>query len=114
MSSEYRLLNQFSYVKFSSINQDANLVLLGDPSRLRSQITSVLCPKTLVLCTSFVYRVYHTRAVFAWRILRTAPVPELSPSVTRAHALRQVGKPGDSGLMRGWLAHVADGGRWCG
>ena len=71
MSNKYRLLYQFSYVKFSSTNHDANLVLLDDPSRVRSHITSVLCHKTLVLCTSFVYHVYIIRAVFARRILRS-------------------------------------------
>jgi hypothetical protein len=50
MSSKYTLMYQFSYIKISSTNQNANLVLLDDPSRVRSQITSVLCPKTLVLC----------------------------------------------------------------
>ena len=61
----------FSSIKFSGANHDANLVLVDDPSRLRSQITSVLYPKTLVSCTSFVYRVYLTRAIFARRILRS-------------------------------------------
>ena len=63
MSSKYRLMSQFFYVKISSINRDANLVLLDDPSRVRSQITSGLCPKTLVLCAGFVYRVYLLPAV---------------------------------------------------
>jgi hypothetical protein len=49
---------QFFYIKISSTNHDANLVLLDDPSRVRSQITSGLCPKTLVLCAGFVHRVY--------------------------------------------------------
>ena len=34
---------QLSYVKISSANQNANLLLLDDPSRVRSQITSGLC-----------------------------------------------------------------------
>ena len=34
---------QFSYVKFSSTDRDVNLVLLDDPGRVRSQITSVVC-----------------------------------------------------------------------
>ena len=34
---------QFSYVKVSSINQNGNLVLLDDPGRVRSHITSVVC-----------------------------------------------------------------------
>ena len=50
MSCKYRLMYQFSYINFSSTNQDTSLVLLDGPSRVRSQITSVLCPKTLVLC----------------------------------------------------------------
>ena len=58
VSSRYRLMYQFSYVKISSTDQNANVVLLDDPGRVRSQITSGLCPKTLVLCTGFVYRVY--------------------------------------------------------
>jgi hypothetical protein len=36
---------------------------LDDPSHVRSQITSGLCPKTLVLCAGFVYRVYLILAV---------------------------------------------------
>ena len=34
---------QFSYIKIFSTNQDGNLVLLDDPGRVRSQITSVVC-----------------------------------------------------------------------
>jgi hypothetical protein len=65
VSSKYRLMYEFSCVKISSTNQHANLVLLDDPSRVRSQITSGMCPKfkTLVLCAGFVYRVYLIRAV---------------------------------------------------
>jgi hypothetical protein len=37
------LLYQFSYVKIFSTHQDGNLVLLDDPGRVRSQITSVVC-----------------------------------------------------------------------
>jgi hypothetical protein len=43
VSSKYRWMYQFSYVKVSNTNQDGNLVLLGDPSRVRSQIISVVC-----------------------------------------------------------------------
>ena len=43
MSSKYRHLYQFCYVKIFSTNQDKNLVLLNDPGRVRSQITSVVC-----------------------------------------------------------------------
>ena len=50
VSCKYRLMYQFSYINFSSTNQDTSLVLLDGPSRVRSQITSVLCTKTLVLC----------------------------------------------------------------
>ena len=32
---------QFSYIKLAITDQDENLVLLDDPSRVRSQITSV-------------------------------------------------------------------------
>jgi hypothetical protein len=63
VSSKYRLMYQFPYVKMSSTNQDANLLLLDDPSRVRSQITSGLCPTTLVLCAGFVYEVYLKKKV---------------------------------------------------
>ena len=43
MSSKYRHLYQFCYVKVFSINQNENLLLLDDPSRVRSQITGVVC-----------------------------------------------------------------------
>ena len=43
MSSKYRYLYQFCYVKIFSTNQDGNLVLLDDPGRVRSQKTSVVC-----------------------------------------------------------------------
>ena len=43
MSSKYRHLYQFCYVKIFSTNPDGNLVLLDDPGRVRSQITSVVC-----------------------------------------------------------------------
>ena len=43
MSSKYRHLYQFCYIKIFSTNQDGNLVLLDDPGRVRSQITSVVC-----------------------------------------------------------------------
>ena len=33
----------FSFTTFSSTNQGVNLVLLDDPGRVRSQITSVVC-----------------------------------------------------------------------
>jgi hypothetical protein len=65
VSSRYRLMYQFSYVKISSTDQNANVVLLDDPGRVRSQITSGLCPKTLVLCTGFVYRVYLKKVPYA-------------------------------------------------
>ena len=41
VSSKYRHLYQFCYVKIFSTNQDGNLVLLDDPGRVRSQITNV-------------------------------------------------------------------------
>ena len=34
---------QFCYVKTFSTNHNKNLVLLDDPGRVRSQITSVVC-----------------------------------------------------------------------
>ena len=34
---------QFSYVKIFSTNHNGNLLLLDDPGRVRSQITSVVC-----------------------------------------------------------------------
>ena len=43
VSSKYRHLYQFCYVKIFSTNQDGNLVLLDDPGRVRSQKTSVVC-----------------------------------------------------------------------
>ena len=43
MSSKYRHLYQFCYIKIFSTNQDGNLVLLDDPGRVRNQITSVVC-----------------------------------------------------------------------
>ena len=42
MSSKYRHLYQFYYVKVFSTNQNVNLVLSDDPGRVRSQITSVV------------------------------------------------------------------------
>ena len=41
MSSKYRHLYQFCYIKIFSTNQDGNLLLLDDPGRVRSQITNV-------------------------------------------------------------------------
>jgi hypothetical protein len=43
VSSKYRHLYQFCYVKLFSTNQNVNLLLLDDPGRVRSQITSVVC-----------------------------------------------------------------------
>jgi hypothetical protein len=43
VSSKHRHLYQFCYVKIFSINQYKNLVLLDDPGRVRSQITSLVC-----------------------------------------------------------------------
>ena len=43
VSSKYRHLYQFLYIKIFSTNQDENLLLLDDPGRVRSQITSVVC-----------------------------------------------------------------------
>ena len=43
VSSKYRHLYQFCYVKQFSTNQYKNLYLLDDPGRVRSQITSVVC-----------------------------------------------------------------------
>jgi hypothetical protein len=42
VSSKYRHLYQFCYIKLFSTNQNENLVLLDDPGRVRSQITSVV------------------------------------------------------------------------
>ena len=42
MSSKYRHLSQFCYVKIFSTNYDKNLLLLEDPGRVRSQITNVV------------------------------------------------------------------------
>ena len=41
MSSKYRHLYQFCYVKIFSTNHNGNLLLLDDPGRVRSQITNV-------------------------------------------------------------------------
>jgi hypothetical protein len=43
VSSKYRRLYQFCYVKTFCTNYDRNLRLLDDPGRVRSQITSVVC-----------------------------------------------------------------------
>ena len=44
VSSKYRRLFQFCYVKlFSTNNNNKNLSLLEDPGRVRSQITNVVC-----------------------------------------------------------------------
>jgi hypothetical protein len=43
VSSKYRRLYQFCYVKLFSTNQKRNLLLLDDPGRVRSHITSVVC-----------------------------------------------------------------------
>ena len=44
VSSKYRHLYQFCYVKVFSTNHNRNLVLLDYPGRVnRSQITSVVC-----------------------------------------------------------------------
>ena len=43
VSSKYRHLYQFCYVKVFSTNHNRNLFLLDDPGRVRSQITSVVC-----------------------------------------------------------------------
>jgi hypothetical protein len=42
MSSKYRRLYQFCYVKNFSINYDGNLLLLDGPGRLKSQIASIV------------------------------------------------------------------------
>ena len=42
MSSKYRHLYQFCYVKIFCTNQSENLLLLDDPSRVRSQIATVV------------------------------------------------------------------------
>ena len=43
VSSKYRHLYQFCYVKIYSTNHDGDLLLLDNPDRVRSQITSVEC-----------------------------------------------------------------------
>ena len=42
VSSKYRRLYQFCYVKLLSTNQHENLLLLDDPGRVRSQIASIV------------------------------------------------------------------------
>jgi hypothetical protein len=42
VSSKYRRVYQFCYVKLFSTNQNENLLPLGYPGRVRSQITSVV------------------------------------------------------------------------
>jgi hypothetical protein len=42
MSSKYRHLNQFCYVKMFSANYGQNLLLLDDAGRVRSQIASIV------------------------------------------------------------------------
>jgi hypothetical protein len=41
--SKYRQLLQFCYVKIFCTNHYRNLLLWGDPGRVRSQIKSVVC-----------------------------------------------------------------------
>ena len=43
VSSKYLQLYQLCYVKIFSTNQNGNLVLLDNPSRVRSQIAKVVC-----------------------------------------------------------------------
>jgi hypothetical protein len=43
VSSEYRQLYQFCWLKLFRTNQYENLLLLDDPGRVRSEITSVVC-----------------------------------------------------------------------
>ena len=43
VGSKYRNLYQFCYVKVFCTNHNKNLLLLDDPGRVRSQITSVVC-----------------------------------------------------------------------
>jgi hypothetical protein len=42
VSSKYRHLYQFCYVKVFSTNQNKNLLLLDDPGRVRSQIANIV------------------------------------------------------------------------
>jgi hypothetical protein len=43
VSRKYRWMYQFCYVKMCSTKQHENLVMLDDPGRVRSHITSVVC-----------------------------------------------------------------------
>ena len=43
VSSKYRYLYKFCYVKIFGAHQNGNLVLLDNPGRVRSQIISVVC-----------------------------------------------------------------------
>jgi hypothetical protein len=43
VSSKYRYLLEFCYLKIFSTNHVETLVLLDDPGRVRSQITSLVC-----------------------------------------------------------------------
>jgi hypothetical protein len=43
VSSKYRKLCQFCYVKIFSTNEHRNLLLLDNPGRVRSQIINVVC-----------------------------------------------------------------------
>jgi hypothetical protein len=42
VSSKYRNLYHFCYVKIFSTNHNKNLLLLDDPGRVRSQIASIV------------------------------------------------------------------------
>ena len=42
VSSKFRHLFQFCYVKIFSTNQNKNLLMLDDPGRVRSQIASIV------------------------------------------------------------------------
>jgi hypothetical protein len=63
VSSKYRRLYQFCYVKLFSTNQNGNLLLLDDPGRVRSQIRSVVCQ---IERDDFDCNMVVTRKVITW------------------------------------------------
>ena len=73
MSSKYRHLYQFCYVKIFSTNHNRNLALLDYPGRVRSQITSVVCQ---IQRFDFDCNLVVTRKVLIWTgsALRTKPL----------------------------------------
>ena len=78
VSSKYRHLYQFCYIKILSTNHNRNLLLLDDLGRVRSQIISVVCQ---IQRFDFDYNLVATRKV----IIRIPPGLGLKPLYTRVY-----------------------------